>query len=129
MRQMPNRCDTFNYKYSVFFSGFLFIYPTEYSFTLLESIINFQKSNWNDQAGFNTCLRHHKTNVRWTTLDAMLFPNGLILDNVHYEKNFKSKSIKPFMLHFNWMSGHKNENKRNLMKRYNVLTNDSKTDC
>lgn len=105
-------------------AGFMLTRPTRASFAILETIMNYQKTSWNDQEGFNICLHHWSVDLHWTSLDANQFPNGLILNTTSYEVLYKSKTIEPYMLHFNWARG--NKDKQNLMKKYNVWTDRQK---
>ena len=76
----------------------------------------YQELDWNDQAGINTCLLYdNRVNLKWRTLPAPLFPNGLLLQEMLSKGR---RLIKPYIYHFNWMNG--SRKKEYYMKKLGV---------
>ena len=96
-------------------SGFMYIKSNKNTLSLLNPEIvkhSKRKKKWGDQTYINKI----KTKMKYKLLPLGLFPNGQ-----YYYKN--NSNMSPYMIHFNWLEGHK---KREKMKYYNKWYLDSK---
>ena len=88
-------------------SGFMFIKSSKKTIDIFDpkNVKKYFKPGWGDQIYVNQI----KSKLKFRTLPLDLFPNG----QYYYLNN---KKIKPMMIHFNWVIGHKKKEK---MKKYN----------
>ena len=88
-------------------SGFMFIKSNPATLAFFDpkkTIMNANKAGWGDQVYVNANRHQLKHNL----LPLKLYPNGR-----YYYKN--SETIKPYMIHFNWLVGH---TKKTKMKKH-----------
>ena len=80
--------------------GFIYMkanYATRY---LWRAVLEYQTTfKWNDQAGLNICIRHHKQTASWAILDAKAFPNG------KQYFFYKQRSAENLIVHANHLEG------------------------
>jgi len=89
-------------------SGFMFIKSNRHTINLFNPQLTEQYKNtkeWDDQVYINEI----KDKLKFKKLPLDLFPNGR-----YYFKNYST--IKPYIIHFNWLIGHEKKEK---MKEYN----------
>lgn len=79
-------------------TGFMLIKSSDLTKRLFnfETVKKHVKKNWGDQSYINRI----KRNLKYKLLPLNLFPNGR-----YFRRN--SETINPYMIHFNWVKGHK----------------------
>jgi hypothetical protein len=93
-------------------SGFMFLRSNPVTLAVFDpKVMESQKDNqtWEDQQYIN----HVKHSLNYKRLPLHLFPNG----QYYYEYH---ASIKPYLIHFNWVVGHEKKKKMKAYKKWSV---------
>jgi hypothetical protein len=97
-------------------SGFMFIKSNQNTLSLFNpENVNIHKNNhindWNDQVYIN----HIKNLVKYKILPLYLFPTG------EYYYNYNNVIDNPYLIHFNWVTGHEKKNKMIYYNKWKLI--------